>query len=385
MSASFRVTVSCCGKFHAFSLAGQLQRTGLLHRFLTTDPRAWLEKGLPRTKVWALPAPELLGRVPRRLGVEDDRRWMYRKNRVFDVMVAPLVGEAEVVTCWSGAGRRTLRRAKREGRLAFLERGSTHISHQNDVLVEEFDRFGAPLAPILPEAIQCELDEYALADRIFVPSTFTKRTFQQRGVAAHKVVQLPYGCDISSFRPANEPHDGPFRVVFVGAIGIQKGIWYLLEAMKRLSLPNAELVLVGPVLPEFTAHIAKYTGHFRAVGPKNKAEVAQLLRASSVFVHPSLQEGLSLALREAQASGLPVVATHETGAEDIVADGVDGFIVRSRDVEALMGRLEQLYRDRELRRSMGQAAAERARGWTWDQYGDAMAAAYAAAVRELRG
>ena len=66
------------------------------------------------------------------------------------------------------------------------------------------------------------------------------------------------------------------------------------------------------------------------------------------------------------ASGLPVVTTPNAGS--VVRDGKDGFIVPVRDVDALRARIEQLYRDPELRTEMGRSAAAHAADYTWDVY-----------------
>src|SRR5207302_670469 len=99
---------------------------------------AWLEEGLPRRRVLPVPLPELFQRVPTLLDTGDHRVWAHRKVRAFDAVAAPFTGDADVVVAWSGAARRTLERAKRRGALAIVERGSSHIEHQNEVLVEEF-------------------------------------------------------------------------------------------------------------------------------------------------------------------------------------------------------------------------------------------------------
>ena len=71
------------------------------------------------------------------------------------------------------------------------------------------------------------------------------------------------------------------------------------------------------------------------------------------------------------ACGLPVIVTENVGAADIVGDGVNGFVIPIRDVEALKERLLCLYEDAERRQHMGQAASDTvARGYTWDDYGD---------------
>lgn len=67
------------------------------------------------------------------------------------------------------------------------------------------------------------------------------------------------------------------------------------------------------------------------------------------------------------ASGLPVITTPNAGTH--VRDGIDGFVVPIRGTDAMMARIEELYRDRDLRLAMGRAARERASSFTWARYG----------------
>ncbi|MDQ7028789.1 MAG: glycosyltransferase family 4 protein, partial [Ardenticatenia bacterium] len=99
---------------------------------------------------------------------------------------------------------------------------------------------------------------------------------------------------------------------------------------------------------------------------------------ADVFVFPSLQEGSALVTYEALACGLPVVTTPNAGS--VVRDGIEGFLVPIRDVEALAARLEHLRADEGLHLEMGQAARRRAKAFTWEHYGDRLADT----VRSLR-
>ena len=95
-------------------------------------------------------------------------------------------------------------------------------------------------------------------------------------------------------------------------------------------------------------------------------EVHALYQDADIFVYPSLHEGSAFATYEALASGLPVVATAETGS--VVRDGEEGFIVQMRDVEGLMARIQQLYREPALRAAMAVKARARAEDFTWAHY-----------------
>jgi glycosyltransferase involved in cell wall biosynthesis len=98
-----------------------------------------------------------------------------------------------------------------------------------------------------------------------------------------------------------------------------------------------------------------------------QSELAEAFRKADVFVFPTLVEGMPLVVIEAMASGLPVITT-PNGPGDIVRDGVDGFLVPPRNVDAIAERLEQLRLDPNLRISMGRAARERALKFTWEYY-----------------
>ena len=90
--------------------------------------------------------------------------------------------------------------------------------------------------------------------------------------------------------------------------------------------------------------------------------------AADIFVLPSVEDGSALATILAMAAGLPVIVSDQAGA-DLVVDGVNGFVVPARDVDALAARLEQLIADPELRARMGAAAAASAVARTWETYG----------------
>jgi glycosyltransferase involved in cell wall biosynthesis len=376
-----RVTVPAAGQFHAFHRARQLRRLGAFERLLTTDPRVLLQQRIPPPRVRVFAHPEAAAQAGIRLAPA--RPWAHRKSRLHARTARHFLGDPNVVVAWSGRARETLKSGRRRG-ATVLERGSTHLQHQDLVPREEFERWGNATAPILADTISTELEEYALSELIVVPSSFARRTFLAHGVDPQRIVQIPYGAALSMFHPG-PPVDDVFRVVFTGGTALRKSVPYLLEAWEKLALPNAELLLVGRIWPEMKPILARYEGLFRAVGGLPRPEVARLLRTSSVFAFSSLEEGLSLSLLEALASGLPVVATDASGVEDVLDEGCEGLLVRPRDVDGLAAALERLYREPDLRRHMAQRTAARARERTWDAYGDAVVRAYGHALARRAG
>lgn len=213
-----------------------------------------------------------------------------------------------------------------------------------------------PTALPLPLSRRLER-EYELCDAILVPSTTARRSFAEFGLAQKTHVVWP-GVDSDFFSPPPRLLPSPkFRACYVGRIGLAKGVTYLLQAWKTLALPQAELVLVGPVQPDIRPILAQYVGsNIIVTGPLPPREVADQYRSASVFIQPSANEGLALVLLEAMACGLPVIATDRSGAEDCVTHGKDGFVIPARRVEELAEMISWCFRHRTELPAMGAAA-----------------------------
>jgi glycosyltransferase involved in cell wall biosynthesis len=165
-------------------------------------------------------------------------------------------------------------------------------------------------------------------------------------------------------------------------VSLRKGTPYLLEAASRLGLngsrggPEMEVCLVGAVAPDAAPVLRGTRVPARRLGALSQPQLADVYRSASVFVLPSIEEGMALSVLEALASGLPVIVTPNTGTTDIVTHGREGLVVPPRDAGALAQALLELYEDEPKRRAMADAAVQTAKCWTWDAYGDRVAAAY---------
>jgi glycosyltransferase involved in cell wall biosynthesis len=233
-------------------------------------------------------------------------------------------------------------------------------SWQREVLAE-CDRFRiqpdeCPI--LLPQRLIDRIErEFTECDAIVVPSTSARRSFESFPYAG-KVKVIAPGVDVRFFFPPLEPQsDSTFRVCYVGRFELAKGSSYLLQAWKKLALRNAELVLVGDLLPEMQSLMRDYaTPNVRLLGRLSRQEVAAIYRQSNVFVFPSVNEGFGMVILEAMASGLAVIATKGTGADDCVTHGRNGLIVPSRDPGALAESLQWAHHHPQDALALGQAA-----------------------------
>jgi len=224
------------------------------------------------------------------------------------------------------------------------------------------------------------VEEYGLADLLLVLSETAANTFRARGFPEEKLFYLPRGVDVERFKPGQRP--GKFRAVFSGALIKRKGIHHVLEAWHRLNLPHAELWLVGSVHDEAKPFLKQFwRDNIRVVGFVRDPET--YLNQSTVHVFPSQWEGSAKVTYEAAACALPQVTTREAG--DVVRDGVEGIIVRPRDVDAIAAALEHLHRHPEIVEQMGSAARRRVvENFTWDHFRTRLLDAYEIAMRMAR-
>ncbi len=345
-----------------------LHRHGMLHRLLCGSFRP---TEIPRGKIRAMGLPS---RVLRKLAVYDpSHRLSYLHNVLYDLWAYRLIEAGELFHVWGGHGLRSVYRARELGAITVVQWASSHLLHRVQLLREEYARWG--LSFRLPRAaLQRGLDELAQTNYVLIPSEYVRTTFKQQGVPEEKIIQIPFGVDTTRFRQVKKRASHSFRVLFVGTVSIAKGILDLLRAWQHLGWQDAELWVVGRLSSEASFLLREYTQTpgLRLLG--HRTDIPQIYRQADVFAFPSIDEGSALVTYEALASGLPVVTTPNAGS--VVRDGVEGFIVPIRDVDALATALERLRANERLRQEMGRAARERAEAFTWERHGDALAEVY---------
>ncbi len=379
-----KICVGSAGPFYTFDLARRLERLGHLEHLYTAYP-SWKVDGLPKEKVSTFPWLMAPAMIANRFGFNRVRdRLNVPMIETFDRWMAERLAPCDVFHCLSSFGLQSHRAARaKHGALTACDRGSTHIEYQDEIMRDEFERFGATFPGIDSRVVERELEEYALCDLIFVPSTCAMRTFVDRGVPREKLRLNPFGVDPAMFH--REPkRDRTFRVLFVGTVSIRKGVRYLFEAMAGLARDDLELCIAGVIEPEMRAMMAKYEGTYRYFGAVPRGELHKHYSQASVLVLPSIEEGLALVQAQAMACGLPVIATDNTGAADLFTDGVEGFIVPIRDAGAIRDKILALYENPAMREQMGEAALARVQTiGGWGDYG-ARAAEYYRAALEMR-
>lgn len=262
---------------------------------------------------------------------------------------------------WTGVCLAGLRAAKRHGAVTMIENPSMHPRDWQCAVLHECEIWGVrprDCRALLPEALIRRMEEeFAIADFVVVPSAIAANSFERAGFDG-KALVVHAATDDVFFTPLNSGEKTrKFRVCYAGRVELAKGVIYLLKAWKKLSLRNAELVLVGDIAPEMACLIREYgSASVRFEGYLPAERLIDVYRSADLFAFPSINEGLARVLLEAMATGLPVVATDCSGAADCVTPGVDGTIIPARDVDSLANALLWHYDNREATRAMGISA-----------------------------
>jgi glycosyltransferase involved in cell wall biosynthesis len=329
---------------------------------------------IDRNRVLTNIIPELLMRIPKAIPVL--RHYVdaeLYKSRVFDRWASRHIDGSDLVVAWAGFALDTFMQARRKGIKTVLERASTHCTFYREILEEEYNRLGMKRKVFNSQSENLWIREYLSADYISVPSGFAMKSFLAKGMPRSKLLVTPFGVDFTEFRRIAKD-DKVFRVIFVGSGSIRKGLHYLLEAISGLRLRNFQTWIISAGISEdIKPYMARYRDCYRYLGSVSFYKLYRYYSQGSVFVLPSIEEGMALVLLQAMACGLPVICTPNTGGEDIIRDGVEGFIVPIRNPQAIREKILRLYEHREGHRGMAEAAFQRVHSdFSWQQYGQRM-------------
>lgn len=207
--------------------------------------------------------------------------------------------------------------------------------------------------------------------RLFITvCQFLKDKLLEQGFPADKILVHYNGVNIEAFQPDDSIPREPV-VLFVGRLTEKKGCEDLIAAMSAVqaAMPHIELVLIGDgsLKPKLEALASQVLRRYRFLGLQSPAEVKNWMNRASLLAAPSITaadgdaEGLPNVVVEAQAMGLPVVATNHAGIPEAVIHGETGFLVAEGDREGLAAYSLHLLQDIDLWQRFSAKGKERVR------------------------
>lgn len=238
--------------------------------------------------------------------------------------------------------------------------------------VEKVDLFSLALRLQLPFSHHIERQVIAQSRAITTVSASVASELREYGLDPNRITIIGTGVDLSLYQQASPSRDS--YILYVGRLSYRKGLSDLIDAMQLLKdRTTTRLVLLGggPLEERLRRQVARsgleqrvtFYGHL-----KDKTQVAEVFRGASVYVQPSWYEGLPVAILEAMASGIPVVATAVSGHVEVIRPGENGSLVPSRDPRALADAIYQLLEEPELHRRFSEAGPDTVReNFTWNK------------------
>lgn len=273
--------------------------------------------------------------------------------------------ENSILWAWSQVSGKAIMEHKRRSGKVVLEYPMIHPQTWNETILEEAGKyyprryFRIFYSLFTHRMVDKALAEIGQSDKIVLLSDFACRTFTDRGVAEEKLqkITLPFSGVVTErqWRPSKK-----IIFLYAGRLELLKGIHYLIQAFNKLKTDTAELWLAGTILPEMVDFLKREAGpQIKLLGFQNKDQMRQLYRKADVFVFPTLQDSFGVVLLEAMSYGLPVIGSINSGAPELIQDGISGFLYDPYNVDALSSYMQRFIDNSAMLESVGKCAQER--------------------------
>jgi len=202
-----------------------------------------------------------------------------------------------------------------------------------------------------------------LADTVIVHSHSSAEYLQKKANLKELPKVIPHGCYPPERIP---PYPDMFVPAYFGALGIDKGLYYMVMAWLQCELPDEYTFFIGGQGTEmFTLREQKNMDRFTILG--SVGNLIEFYHKISIYIQPSIQDGFGITPLEAMAHGRAVIVSDGVGMSELVDDGKDGFVVPMRDIRAIKEKILYFYDNPSEITRMGRNARQKAMNYTWDK------------------
>ncbi len=203
------------------------------------------------------------------------------------------------------------------------------------------------------------------SQHLVVNSKKAKLLVESTACVGQMVDIIPNGVDTNLFAPVvvRRKQETVLKLVSVGRLNAIKGYSYLIDALSGIAEVELALIGDGPLLSELRDLAEQKNVRVSFLGKMSQSEIVPVLQRSDVFISSSLHEGMSNAVLEAMACGLPIITTNTGGAEELV-DG-NGSIVPVQDSAALRSAVLACIQMPERLLEMSQLSRQKALELSW--------------------
>lgn len=301
-----KINIAASHRFHLLDLARELSNLGHDVRFYSYVPtRRAVKFGLKPEcshSLVVLMLPFLVF-----IKLSKNAYWAIKLSHlVLDYCLSWFMRPCDIYIALGTVYKKSFVSAKnRFGATTIVEWGSKHIQEQQRILSQ------IPDVRKQPEYFtNRSLFGYDFADYIAIPSDHVKRSFIDKGVSAEKLLQNPYGVDLSMFKATELVSNNVYDLIIVGAWSYRKGCDLLIQACQK---NNFRLLHVGALLDiDFPNE-----KNFKHIDSVDQCKLINYYSQARVFILPSREEGLAMVQLQALMCGLPIVCSMHTGGRDL--------------------------------------------------------------------
>lgn len=348
------------GRFHAFALGRALLEMGVPVTILTNYPAFIATRfGLPKSCLRTAPHIGLLHREAYRMDIPRRFPTMERfLHQIFSKWAGKVLENENVdlVHSFTGVAYDMMKHLRGQPRppLLFLARGSSHIVDQYHLLKAEEKRAGSFVDKPTTWMIGRERREYQLADNVITLSSFAQRTFLKRGYSEYEVPILPLAANTEMFRSARGIIEDrcrrllsnePLQVLGTGSFCLRKGALDFVAAARELH-GIMKFTWVGNITPDVETIAKSAAAWINFIPRVAESDLPRFYASADLYFFPTIEDGFAVTLAQAKAACLPILATKNCAAPELVLPGVNGWLVDIRDTSSMVQHLRDAHADR---------------------------------------
>lgn len=404
-----RIIVAHPGRQHSYQLANALEKNGVLHSYITTvydDKKSVAMKIVKKivgkqsqvrvnSRKSSLLPGERVKRICEWRGLlllailrldKTQKRIFYTTfnnyvSKVFGIKIAKyaIKEKVDAVVCYDTSAFYCFKYLKKNApsikrildNAAANRYGLYEIYQEMDEKYNIFDKQVNTFKDYLLEAEKAEYfkAEAHLADYHIVASDFAARTLERIGIEQKNIFVIPYGVELTQLENRKfSLNEDKLKILFVGEISPQKGIYQFLDAAERLN-DIVEFHVVGAGIERLDVDDRKrFDQYVDYHGYLLQKDLFALYTECDVFVFPSLGDGFGFVVLEAMNAGMPVICSLNSIGANGVEDGYNGFLIDAGNSKQLIEKIIYFENNRHRVVEMGKNAQLTAKKFTWNEY-----------------
>ena len=357
-----RINIAASHRFHLLDLAIQLEKQGHTVRFYSyVPPKRAIKFGLKKESCYSLYflMMPFLAIVKLSKGADWSLKILFKS---LDFCLSHFMKPCDVYIALGAVYKTSLIYAKKRfDSLTILEWGSKHNDEQQRILSQ-----------VKGIKLQSEyfkkraIAGYELADYIAIPTDHVRQSFIERGISEQKLIQIPYGVDLSMFTPTELNKTEQYDMLMVGGWSYVKGCDLLSDFLMESKLT---FLHVGPIV---NLEFPKFKNMFH-IDSVDQVKLSSYYSKAKIFVLPSRTEGLAMVQLQALACGLPIVCSQNTGGRDLRNGLTDGkWIVEMKDftVDELSRCINIAMELAETQLGIRSYTSDNINNYSWKTYGE---------------